>query len=362
MINLEDNIPLDSAKSISGIDALYFYVKVDYEHYTSFYHNFLLKGKISNLDNIILNSSDYSKQFTYYTYNIDISSQGSSPSILPLCRIGFKNLNQKDNLDSIVVQMDSSMMNYLGYKSSTDIVLNFIRLISLDPISTKVSRVDLNTYVTGHNFEYVNYDLFSTRSRISGTIQPICKDGVIETFYMGSRSTDSVFMRIYNKSKELAALAKKDYLAAVFKKLLIENRFKSKHGDLIEIGSNLWNIEFEVKRGTLRRYMIHTIDDLFNNVDSLHYDIVKNNFRMLTRPKNKINNIRIETSDIWKIITEEYHVFNKPVKIDKEKLKVYEKDDLWLMYRMVEFINEPGNKNSSMMEDVQKFLLKYPIK
>lgn len=362
MNDLIKDIPEGSAKSISGIDALYFYVKVDYEHYTSFYHNFLLKGKISNLDNIILNSSDYSKQFTYYTYNINISSKGYSPNILPLCRIGFKNLNQKDNLDSIVVQMDSSMMNYLGYKTAVDLVLNFIRLISLDPISTKVSRIDLNTYVTGHNFEYVNYDLFSTRSRISGTIQPICKDGVIETFYMGSRSTDSVFMRIYNKSKELAALGKKDFISSVFKKLLIENRFKSKYGDLVEIGSNLWNIEFEVKRGTLRRYNIHTIEDFFNNVDSLHYDIVNNNFRMLTKSKNKINNSRIETSDIWKTITKEYHVFNEPVKIDKEKLKVYKKDELWIRNRMTEFIDEPLNEGSSMYKDIIALLGKYPIK
>lgn len=348
-----------SPKFIPGIDALYFYVKVDYDNYITFYNNILLKGVLENDENLNLISYDYSKQWTFFTYNINIESEGLCPDIRPIFKIGFKNLNTKDNLDSILIQLDSSMMNLLGYKKAVDISLSYLREITLEPITTKVSRVDLNTYCKGYNFETLTPELFATKARKSGTIQPISNNGVLETFYMGARSSDSVFMRIYNKSKELAALSSTNYSSSIFKSLLIESKFKAKYGEKTSINDNLWNVEFEVKRGTLRRYKIHTLYDLFENIDSLHNDIVTGTYRMLKRTKDEINNSRIETADIWKGITDNFKIFHKPTIIDKEKLKVYKKDTQWLKNRMIEFIEEPKNIDSPMLEDIKALLSKY---
>lgn len=363
-MNIEQNssIPLnDSAKFVSGIDALYFYAKVDYNDYSEFYNNFLLKGHLEEVENLEKTSFDYTKQFTYFTYYVDIfaDSEGLCPTMKPLVRIGFKNLNTKDNLDSIYLQMDSATMNYFGYSKSVEMVLDYLRFLSLEPRGTKASRVDLNTYVLGHNFEYLTSEYFSTKARKSGTVQPMFNSGKLETFYMGTRSTDSVFMRIYNKNKQLSQLLLSDYGSSVFKELLLESRFSVKYGQKVDIRNNLWNVEFEVKRGTLRRYNIDTVEQLFVNLDSIHNDIVNNTFRMLERKKDQKNNQRIKTASIWKNIQNEYRVFNTPIPIQKEKLKVYKKDRTWMINRMIEFVEEVKNEKSPIFEDVKKLLSIY---
>ena len=65
---LEKKAPaLIDYQSVCGIDALYFYIKVDFNHYSRFYINNLLKNHLES-ENFVLTSKDYSSQFTYFNH------------------------------------------------------------------------------------------------------------------------------------------------------------------------------------------------------------------------------------------------------------------------------------------------------
>lgn len=355
---LISSIPEDSsAKFVSGLDALYYFVKLNYDDYTLFYNNYLLKYYLDSVDSLQLcNNQIIGSQWYRFEYSIDIDSEGLCPNMKKLCKIGFKNLNRNDNNESIEIQMYTSTMNHIGYKKSVQLVNDFLITLGLEPLATKISRVDLNTYVLGHNFENITYFDFSTKAKVSN---PISKAGVLETFYLGKSTTDSVQLKIYNKNKELHVLANSNHDESNFKYFLIKMRFLMKYSKSIDIRDNLWNIEFKVRRGTLRRYKIDSVEDLFNNVDSIHKDIVNNTFRMLETKKKNKNNQRVENHHIWKSIESEFKIFHEPIPIDKEKLKLYKKDRIWFKNRMIDFIEESRNENDPMLEDIKSLLSKY---
>ena len=86
-------------ESVCGLDALYFYIKVNYLDYSDFFVNHLLRGHLES-DNFVLLNKDYTNQFTYFRYMAEIEkeknslpSEGFSP-LQEIGRIGFKNLNE----------------------------------------------------------------------------------------------------------------------------------------------------------------------------------------------------------------------------------------------------------------------------
>lgn len=345
--SLKGSIPLYSPKYLQGIDALYFQVKINYDDYTLFYNNVLLSGTLENDDNFSMCSYDYTKQYTFFTYR----SEGSSP--IQLCRIGFKNLNQKDYLESILIQMDSMALNVYGYKESYSLALDLIRSLGLQPLSTKVSRVDLNTYVTDHDFTYLDFNLFSTKQSKNGKItSSLSSRDKLETFYLGSRDSKSIHLRIYNKLVELYNMSKSDYSLSSNKQMIIDMRFAEKYHTSVDY-KHLWNVEFELKRELLKRYNIDSVDDLFLKINDLHYDICTNHIRLLEREKDIINNSRIDSSLVWNDITNNYKVFVDEIKpIDKNKLKVYKKDNIWLLNRLNEYLLENPLADEEMISNI----------
>lgn len=355
--DIEKSMPSQSSpKFVSGIDTLDFFVKINYDDYTSFYHNHLLKGVLDYEDCLVRQSEDFTRQWTWYDYYINIASEGSARDERVLCTIKFKNLNQKDNNDSVLIEMRSSIMNLLGYQTSVNIVLMLLKSFTLEPLKTQVSRVDLNTYCLGHNFQYLTYENFSTKAE---KCEPINKFGVLETFRLGARSSTTIYMRIYDKYKQLLHLSQSNFADSNLKSNLIYSKFFHKYGLELDTTVNLWNIEFEVKRGILKTFEIHTIEDLFNKVDSLHKYIVEKKFRMLIRKKDKTNNSLIKTHPLWEKLSNEFRLFNEPTVIDRTKLKLYKKDDEWFKNRMTDFIKEHRNVNSPMLEDIKALLSKY---
>jgi len=261
-------------KTLSGIDALYFQVKVPYEDYSEFFKKSILTNSLSDSDMFSMNgySEAGTKQYTYYSVFVsEMESNlfdGSERSERQLCSIGFKNLNQKDNLESIFIQMNTIAMHILGYKESYRLILDVIRGLGIPILGTKVNRLDLNTYVFNHSFEYLNYGLFSTRllwSQEKVGYDTIYKNDVLQTFYLGKRGAKGIFVRIYNKFQELIS---KDDINGV-KMAIIKRRYAEKYK--VELNSIcIWNVEFEVKRQELLRYGIDTVEDVFNKSDGMH--------------------------------------------------------------------------------------------
>lgn len=344
-------------ESVCGVDALYFYIKVDKVDYTDFYINHLLNHHIEG-ENFVLLSPDYKKQFTYFQHLGEIEKnknnnfpKGFSP-LQEICRIGFKNLNSKDNLESILIQMSSTALQQM---SIDDIIVYFTKLLNslgLAPLKFQISRVDLNTYVFDFPFTWLSYDYFSTKAK---KVEPKYNGYELETFYLGSRN-NGMFLRIYNKTKQLLTLP---YNESLLKEHLIHLKYLKKYLTIPEY-KHLWNIEVELRREQLKLYKIDTLEDFNNKVNSLFKIIMNKTFRLLEEKKSMTqNDNRINTHTVWEHIISDYdYNDNLSVEIDKEKLKEYKRDVKWLKNRIEEFLQEPLNQDLSIRKEVN-YLLEY---
>lgn len=358
-----------SPKLIAGIDALYLHLDIDYGHYTTFYNNILLSGLLSLEKTFDMTSYDYSGQYVWFKINVfdvfNSKSEGDTPNCLDLtlCRIGFKNLNQNDNLYSVFVQFDTVYLNMFGYQNTYNKLKEILFSIGLDVIKTKVSRVDLNTYVFGYDFSDMDYSIFLTKLIKNEKIpyktenpNIISKRGRTETFTLGTRKSGNVFMRIYDKASELRALS---YEKSSLKESLIYSRFKAKYPNEKFSMKHFWNVEFELDREIIKRYNVETIEDLFIKVNDIHYDIMNNRIRHLSEPKQDINNSRIETSYIWNLISENYRLFNGDINpIERLNYKIYRKDEEWLKNRFKEFLEANPDINPKKILDELKNMAK----
>lgn len=342
----------DSPKFLAGLDSLYFFLEVNLEDYTTFYNNILLKDILLNDDKLEMLSHDYSKQWTVYEYSSDFIGYDDSEikDFSPCFRILFKNLNTRDNNHSILIQMDSFFMNYFGYFEAYNYVLDFVNSLGIRILNSHVNRVDLNTYVLDHNFEYLDYSLFSTRISKSAKERDFYRNGKLETFYLGSRLSKTLFLRIYNKHIELN---KKEDKTSFLKKSLIKYKFLQKYPLLKSDFKTLWNVEFECKREFLKSYNIDTVEQLLSALNGLHLDIMTKRIRLLERVKDVNNNNRIPTANIWNSIALNYKVLKEDIKpVERLPQKPYFKDFNWLLNRINEYLDNSSNENDKMYQYV----------
>ena len=167
----------NSIATIAGVDALYYHLKINFQHYTQFYNNSFLINALQ-FGPFTRISENWLKQYTY------CELRNPSNNLL-MARIGFKNLNTRDNLDSVQVQMDTYYMNTTGVLQSYYDVVEQIEALGLQVGKSKVSRIDLNTYVYGYDFSYLEYFYFSTLLRSDCKVYSAAK-GKVEKFYHGA--------------------------------------------------------------------------------------------------------------------------------------------------------------------------------
>jgi hypothetical protein len=314
----------NSIATIDGIDALYYHLKINYSHYTQFHNNCYLNN-ILKFGPFTRISENWYKQYTY------CELRHPSNNLL-IARVGFKNLNTRDNLDSIQVQMDTYYMNTTGVLQSYYDVVEQIEALGLQVGKSKISRIDLNTYVYGYDFSYLEYFYFSTLIRSNTKIYNGAKDR-LETFYLGSRSSGAPYLRIYNKWSELMS---KDVDQQ--KQSLIRYKFLKQYDIHLDIEKPLWNVEFELKREFLKSYNIDTVEQCLQSVNILHSELMKR-IRLMTK-KRKVddrNSDRIPTAPIWETIGTNYNFQDSNVPLDKIPAIKYSRDIKWLLNRVREF-------------------------
>lgn len=313
--------------TVAGVDALYYQLNVTSNDYISFYTNCTL-NKLHTFGRFQRLSQDWTKQYTYFELT---GIEGTQ-----IAKIGFKNLNIRDGLESISVQMSSYYMNVHGIEESCKQVKHQIELLGLKVNFSKIQRIDLNTYVYGYDFSYLSYYYFSTLVRSNSKYYSGEKDK-LTTFYLGKRSNgNSPFMRIYDKWQEL-----KDMDKAQQRQALIRYKFKKELDlDLTE-DIPLWNVEFELKRGFLKLNGINTIEDFLGSANSLH-DLIMKRIRLLRRKRvdGDKNTNRIATASVWQKIQDNYNFIDSNVPLNKLIPIRYSKDIKWLENRLEEYLKE----------------------
>lgn len=359
-------LPTVSPKTVSGIDALNFHCKIDYTDYTNFYNNILLNKVLEDDDTLQIDSkSNYDRQYVIfnYTYTTNATSEASEKGgeseandenldKISFCRIWFKNLNIRDNLDSILIKINSIVLQMYSIDDIYKIVQDKLFEFGLTILQTKINRLDLNTYVYGFDFDWLDYDYFSTLSRKNAGINSNFYDrSKLLTFGIGNRDSKSVFLRIYNKWRELVDLSRKDYHLSNVKRKLIEMKFLKEHYIVIDEDLPLWNIEYELKREKLKQYSINTLEDVKKLSNSLFNMLCTKSFKLLSRQtfKGDTNKSKIPFHPVWKIIIENYNYNDSSlVDISKIKAKKYEKDSIWLKNRINDFLNTPINNDKNL--------------
>jgi hypothetical protein len=223
-------------------------------------------------------------------------------------------------------------MNTTGVLQSYYDVVEQIEALGLQVVKSKVSRIDLNTYVYGYDFSYLEYFYFSTLMRSNTKIYNGAKDR-LETFYLGSRSSSAPYMRIYNKWSELMAKDEDQQ-----KQSLIRYKFLKEYDIHLDMDKPLWNVEFELKREFLKSYKIDTVEECLQSVNVLHSELMKR-IRLMTQKRKVDENHsdRIPTAPIWETIGTNYNFQDSNVPLDKLPAIKYSKDINWLINRVREF-------------------------
>lgn len=322
---------VNSIATVSGVDALYYQLSINPNDYIQFHTN----SKLDNLHIITtLNatfhrlSENWEKQYTYF----EIKDENEKT----VGKIGFKNLNTKDGLEFIIIQLSSYYMNVRGIEYTYNMIKEEISLLGLTVGSSKIQRLDLNSFVYGYDFSYLEYYYFSTLIRSNSKFYSGAKDK-LTTFYLGKRSNgSSPFMRVYDKWQELKDMDKEKE-----KTELIKFRFLEEHGIQIEEDKELWNVEFELKRPFLKSYNVNTVEDFLSSANTLHKHIM-NRIRLLTRKRSdgEINSNRIKTAPIWNKIDKEYNFMDSNIPLNKIVPKKYKKDIEWIKNRLEEYLLE----------------------
>ena len=317
--------------TIPGVDALYYQLNINFNDYIQFYTNETLNntGRLTTFYGVFTRlSEDWTKQYTYFELQ-----DGQCRTV---AKVGFKNLNTKDNLESIVIQTDSYYMNVHGIEYTYQFVKEQIIQLGLRIISSKIQRLDLNTYVYGYDFSYLEYYYFSTLIRSNSKFYSGAKDK-LTTFYLGKRSNGaSPFVRIYNKWQELIDQDKEKK-----KTELIKYKFQEQHGIIIKEEEELWQVEFELKREFLKSYGVNTVEDFLASANTLHGHIMKR-VRLLTKKRKDgdKNSDKIKTASVWKKIEKDYNFMDSNAPLEKIKVKQYTKDIDWLQNRLEEYLLE----------------------
>lgn len=321
----------ENIKTLSGIDALYYQLMIDWRYYSVFYEETLIKGKLDNYQRL----TRLSRSFTNQYVNYDVLSINGKK----IATILFKNLNTDDGLESITIQHDTTYMNIHGYLKSYHDVIEFLELLGLEVITSKIQRMDLNSYVFNVDLDFLKYEYFSTLSKNNSTISEHTVKGTEkQTFTLGSRSSDGVYMRIYNKRAELLVNDKD-----CFKQSMIMYRYKMKYNDEINLMQDkFYNIEFELKRAFLKKYQIETVEQALEKRYHIMKDIMTKRIRMLAKQHkpNTKNKQRIDTHIIWEIVLKEYLPNDENYDITRLKDKKYSHDENWFLARLEEFLKE----------------------
>jgi hypothetical protein len=329
----------DNISTVCGVDALYYHLKINFQHYTQFYNTCFLNNT-SQMGCFTRTSENWLRQYAFFELKCPNDN-------ITIARIGFKNLNTRDNLDSIMVQMDTFYMNTKGVLQSYYDVVEHIEGLGLQVGRSKVSRIDLNTYVYGYDFSYLEYFYFSTLIRSNTKIYNGAKDK-LETIYLGSRTSGAPYMRIYNKWAELMAKDEDQK-----KQSLIRYKFLKQYDMHLDMDKPLWNVEFELKREFLKSYSIDTVEQCLQSVNVLHSELMKR-IRLMTKKRKEEdkNADRIPTAPIWEMIGTNYNFQDSNVPLDKLPAIKYVKSLDWALNRFDEYLAS----NSDNLTDNQILL------
>lgn len=211
-----------------------------------------------------------------------------------------KGRSKNKNTYPIVVKYKSTILWEKGlnaYFYASD----FIEELFGQIINTMVSRVDLAYHTDGLNFQVCDLDKFVGKYRKDSLHR--C-DRKIETFYFGSRKTQTVMCRIYNKTRQLLEERKSLWFIDIWSKYDLDI-------------TNVWNVEYELHREFLKQIDIDTFEQLVDNIKGIWGYLTHNWIRYVDiSSATRSNNYKI--FEVWQKVQNGYDAFSMDGEIERE--------------------------------------------
>lgn len=194
---------IDECQILGGIDTLYCFLDVIESAPKELYQtlwNSINVGSFSREHYHHLGFSGKKNGFigSWYSY--------IGRDAIPLFRVGFKDPSKQKQVKNICIQFEASGIYSLGFHALLNFVkVEFSHLLGFDVSNDNLftSRVDLNAFIDGYDFSFIDADMFRHSFKGSKSIKDECLDEDctelesfeyrsrrgIETLYLGSRSS-----------------------------------------------------------------------------------------------------------------------------------------------------------------------------
>lgn len=312
---------VNSIKTLSGIDSLYYFLETKSEQYQKVFEEF--KKEVLDLEKLaieyetkkqLLSAEELAKEgivvkehpviefngheFFYLGkakgfYWIELSAGGF--------KAGLKSSTENIGLNDIQIQLLASGIYSAGVKDLVEYIDDVFYPLITD--KKPITRVDLNCFIQ-YDLSFIDRTMFVSKKKKYTDIYKEQGSGtVLETLYVG-RSPFK--LRIYDKIKELKNSPKKELMEIYF----IVNGFK--------LTQPIFNIEFEIKRDFLKTYKLLDVDSVLANAQTLF----KKSTEMIclkdvpkdSEPNEKYN---APIHPIWEHIGSVYNVANIEQKQDE---------------------------------------------
>jgi len=336
MNNKKDSIPQDVAV-IGGIDTLYFFADISGDNYTKIYNELILKEQFyENFEFLGYSGKNTGFVGSWFVYKQKSNIQVNGKYLdVKLFRIGFKDPEKQKNVKNVYIQLYADGIYYMGLENLLQFIDELFIKYKFKVNEYYVSRADINAFVN-YDFSDIKKEMFKVPSRsveyieneeIEVKLDTKTKTYVtdkLETLYFGSRSSD-INLKIYNKKKELLG----NGVSHTNSKFFIMVKYLKENG-IDFFNSDVWNVEFSLKRKALLSYGINTLSDLFQKAGSVFNDLMSK-YRFLGYDVGKIekyrksrNLSRLPSHSVWSLIDNAYNRY-KVVPV-KRVIKYYKSD------------------------------------
>lgn len=217
--------------------------------------------------------------------------------------------SQKDNYP-VFVRIKQAPLWALGISKAYKNIKQWLEQIFGPASAEKLNRVDVCCHTDKIKFSELDLSYFKTRSTKKNTR---VYGSTVNGFEFGSRKDSLIFCRIYNKTLELNETKKAKWFFEIW---------KERGADI----SNVWNIEFELKRNFFREYKIESVADFINKSKSIWKYLTTQWLVLCVKDRTRLENCSV--NHFWELLSDnffvnEYEMFtrkSKQLTADSESL------------------------------------------
>lgn len=253
------------------------------------------------------------------------------------------------NYYPIFIHISSLALWSYGIENSINIVNTWLQETFGNIVADKVNRVDLCC----HTDEDISYDRnqYRTRAKTSGYIlhsdvETIYKYNEPYTIFFGSRKTQKIYARIYNKTEEIK-ISNKPW----FKAIWLKNNLNVE---------KITNIEFELRRkffneSYISEKRIDTVQDFLDNIKII-WEYLTTKWLVMLDSTEYTRSTREKVSPIWLRIQQAFNTYNGNGQISR-KLQNKSNADLIFKRLRASMVSLAELENVESLEELFTYIL-----